>query len=402
MEVLLDDMMEYAFYYNEINNPVDDRTKLYRKVLQRLNKLEVKTCVPLCMDLFKANHDGDLSEDEFNKALELIENYLVRREICDLQANALNKVFIQLGAEIEKDINRDNKTYFQAFCYELMKRSGKSRFPNNHEFEDKFSTYDLFNAKSSIRKYILERLENFQNREQIAVEQLLSDETLTIEHVMPQTLTDEWKKELGPSWELIHTKYKDTIGNLTLIAYNSDYSNSAFTVKRDMKNKGFKCSRLFLNSYIAKCDHWGENEILERSHILFEKALKIWWKPDVEYSIVKNDEWVDWDDNFESTKKLVSQVKIKNRIIKTSNATDAFKKVNETLYEMDPTIYHVNKFNWVSENAEKLRAPYKIGANIYIETNKSNEAKFSCIKAIAKIMNFESSDIRFLLQNKKN
>ena len=47
---------------------------------------------------------------------------------------------------------------------------------------------------------------------------------LTIEHVMPQTLTQEWKESLGDDWELVHNKYLHTIGNLTLTAYNSDYS----------------------------------------------------------------------------------------------------------------------------------------------------------------------------------
>ena len=402
IDALLEDMMEYASYYQEINNPVDDKEKLYRKVLQRLNKLEIKTCIPLCMDLFKAKHDGDLPENEFLKALELIENYLVRREICDLQTNALNKLFIQLGAEIEKDIDGEDKEYFQAFCDELMRRSGKSRFPNNHEFEDKFSTYDLYNAKGSIRKYILERLENFDNREQVAVDKLLNDGVLTIEHVMPQTLTDEWKKSLGSAWELIHSKYKNTIGNLTLIAYNSDYSNLPFTTKRDMKDKGFKFSKLFLNSYIAQRSNWGKNEILERSNILFEKALKIWWMPKVETVITSNDEWVDWDDSFESTNKLVSQIKINNYVIKTANVSDAFKKVNEVLYDMDPTVYYENDFSWTSKREENLRAAYKIGTGMYIETNKSNEAKFACIKEVAELMKLGSSDIRFLMQSRKS
>lgn len=198
MDALLADMMEYAEYYKEINNPFREKAD-YTKVLKRINKLEVKTCVPLCLNLFKAHHDGNISTNDLCKALQLIENYLVRREICDLPTNALNKVFIKLGGEIERDIANGSKTYYQAFCDELMKRSGKSRFPNNHDFEDKFSRYDLYNAKGTIRKYILERLENFDNREQVAVEQLLDDETLTIEHIMPQTLTEDWKKALGKS-----------------------------------------------------------------------------------------------------------------------------------------------------------------------------------------------------------
>ena len=400
MDALLEDMMEYAGYYNEINNPFNNKVA-YTEILKRLNKLEVKTCVPLCMNLFKARNEGDISSDELYKALQLIENYLARREICDLPTNVLNKVFIQLGAEVEKDIDDGNKTYYQAFCDELMKRSGKSRFPNDHDFEDKFSTYDLYNAKGTIRKYILERLENFDNPEQVAVEELLDKETLTIEHIMPQTLTDDWKGTLGGSWELIHTKYKDTIGNLTLTAYNSDYSNSPFLIKRDMKEKGFKFSKLFLNGYVAQCDKWSENEICERASLLFKKALKIWWIPENLSIENNNDEWFDWDEDFDSTGKLVTQVKIMGQVIKTDNITDAFEKVNKALYDMDPTAYHESNFNWISKRKESLRAPYEIGSQMYIETNKSSTAKFSCIKAVANLMKLDSSDISFLLQKKK-
>lgn len=400
MDALLADMMEYAEYYKEINNPFREKAD-YTKVLKRINKLEVKTCVPLCLNLFKAHHDGNISTNDLCKALQLIENYLVRREICDLPTNALNKVFIKLGGEIERDIANGSKTYYQAFCDELMKRSGKSRFPNNHDFEDKFSRYDLYNAKGTIRKYILERLENFDNREQVAVEQLLDDETLTIEHIMPQTLTEDWKKALGKSGELTHTKYKDTIGNLTLTAYNSDYSNSPFLKKRDMKEKGFKFSKLFLNGYVAKCDKWGEDEILERAGILFRKALKIWWIPQGVPVEENSEEWFDWDEDFDTTSKLLSQVKVMGQVIKTENVTDAFVKVNNALYEMDPATYHENNFSWVSNHQEGFQKPREIGHQMYVETNKSSAAKFSCIKTIAKLMKLDSSDISFLLQEKK-
>ncbi len=66
----------------------------------------------------------------------------------------------------------------------------------------------------------------------------------TIEHVMPQTLTKEWKESLGEKWELIHSKYIDTIGNLTLTAYNSDYSNLMFVKKKTLADKGFDFSKV--------------------------------------------------------------------------------------------------------------------------------------------------------------
>ena len=49
---------------------------------------------------------------------------------------------------------------------------------------------------------------------------------------MPQTLSDQWKNDLGPEWERIHQTYLHTMANLTLTAYNSQYSNLTFLEKR--------------------------------------------------------------------------------------------------------------------------------------------------------------------------
>ena len=115
--------------------------------------------------------------------------------------NSHNKLFVGLGAEIEKLLEKDGAAYLDAFKSALLNKSGKSRFPNDHDFMDKFMTFELYNAKASVRKYLLERFENFGNREMIAVEEQISDGSLTIEHIMPQTLTEEWtSKYAAPSF----------------------------------------------------------------------------------------------------------------------------------------------------------------------------------------------------------
>lgn len=392
--------MEFANYYKIIGNP-EIKRKPYSRTLARINKLDIKTCVPLIMDLFKTNADGYISDDEMCESFEMIENYIVRREICDLPTNALNKVFVQLGAEIDKDIEDESMTYYNAFKYEILKRSGKSRYPNDHDFEDKFLVYDLYNAKVSIKKYILERLENYENRELVAVEQLINDGTLTIEHIMPQTLTDDWKEMLGGKWELIHSKYKDTIGNLTLTAYNSDYSNSPFKVKKAMPEKGFEFSKLFLNEYVKRCESWSEAEIIERARLLFKKAIKIWWLPDSQIpTSIDSEEWFAWDEDTDVTNKKIVQVTVLESVINTSDVTAAYKVIHEMMYDMDPTIYHNGNFTWFSELEEKIRKPYKIGEGAYIETNKSSQEKLSTIRVVAELCRLDSQDIRFLVQEK--
>ncbi len=95
---------------------------------------------------------------------------------------------------------------------------------------------------------------------------------------MPQTLTEEWEKDLGENFQEIHDKYLHTIGNLTLTGYNSEYSNNSFQEKRDME-KGFKDSPLRLNQSLRDLESFGEEEIKKRANDLADLALKIWTYP---------------------------------------------------------------------------------------------------------------------------
>lgn len=392
MEDILADILKYADYYKNIVCPSKLKTG-YAEVLTRINKLEVNTCIPLLLDIFDAEAEGQISSEDAKKSIEIIENYIVRREICGLETNQLNKVFVTLGAEIEKDIDEDNVSYFDAFKREILKKTGKARFPNNHDFRDRFITYELYNAKSAMRKNILERLENYNTKEKIAVEEQIANGTLTIEHVMPQTLTDEWKKHLGSKWELTYSKYIDTPGNLTLTAYNSEYSNASFEKKKNLPQKGFAYSKLALNDYIQKCESWGEKEILERANLLYDLAEKIWWIPQTEYTASDSTDWVNWDEDYDFTGKIINYVSIMGVVKKTTNITDVYKKVHEALYDLDPTTYHSGEYSWFKAKEKGFKKPYRVGKDGFVETNKSSQQKMESIKAIAKSLDMNSEDI---------
>lgn len=392
MEDILADILKYAGYFNDIVCPSNLKT-CYTETLARINKLEVNTCIPLLLDIFDAEADGLISSEDAKESIEIIENYIIRREICGLETNQLNKVFVTLGAEIEKDIEEDNASYFDAFKREILKKTGKARFPNNHDFRDRFITYELYNAKSAMRKNILERLENYNSKEKIAVEEQIADGTLTIEHVMPQTLTDEWKNSLGGKWELIHSKYIDTPGNLTLTAYNSEYSNFSFEKKKNLPQKGFVYSKLSLNDYIQRCNSWGEDEIIERANLLYDLAEKIWWIPQTEYTASDSTAWVNWDEEYDFTSKSINYVSIMGVVKKVTNITDVYKKVHEALYDIDPTVYHSGKYSWFKLMEKGFKKPYRIGKDGFVETNKNSQQKMESIKTIAKALDMTSGDI---------
>lgn len=118
--------------------------------------------------------------------------------------------------------------YIDALKYAILSKTGKSRFPNDRDFVEKFAMFELYNAKSSVRKYIFERLENYKSRERVAIEDQIEKGQLTIEHIMPQTLTTEWQRHLGGNYEFIHAKYKDTV---IFVTNMSQYAVKGYEVR---------------------------------------------------------------------------------------------------------------------------------------------------------------------------
>lgn len=398
IEETFEDVLLYAGYYKTIRQPMNKKNS-YETVLTRINKLDLNSCTPILLDLFIAHEHNQLSDAELTEAFCILESYMARRIICGLGTQYYNKLFVSLGAEIEKLVGKDGATYIDAFKFAILSKTGKSRFPNDHDFEDKFMAFELYNAKASVRKYFFERFENFGNREMVAIEEQISDGTLTIEHIMPKTLSEEWKNGLGEQWELIHSKYIDTIGNLTLTAYNSDYSNLSFMKKKTLPGRGFETSKLRLNEYVKNCDSWGECEILERARLLYELAEQIWPMAETDYDAQEEDKWICWDDeDYDFTDKSILKIILMGDELQTENITDAYRKINVTVYNMDPAGYVAMENSWSGTDAGRIRSPYEIGPSVYITTNLSSQSKAAAIRELCEYFKFDSSDLRYLVK----
>lgn len=401
IEDILDDILIYADFYNQIRNAkISDKTR-YLNTIARINKLEVNTVTPLLFDLFYAKNQGLLSEDEMSDCVSVIESYIARRIICGLPTSVLNKIFVSMGAEIQKYIDKNGVTFIDALKYSVLSKTGKSRFPTDHDFAEKFIAYELYNAKPNTRKYFFERLENYNNRERIAVEDQIDNGELTIEHVMPQTLTKEWKESLGEKWELIHSKFIDTIGNLTLTAYNSDYSNLMFAKKKTLADKGFDYSKLSLNAYIKTCGTWSETQITERAAKLYSWAEKIWQTPITNFIPDIIEEWATLDDEIDFTNKTVLKINLLGDEIACDNITDAYKKVNATLYMLDPVLFANIKNNYHSELSSDLRSPFELSEAMFIETNLSSQHKINILRELFDSFDFDYQDLKFLVRPKQ-
>lgn len=83
------------------------------------------------------------------------------------------------------------------------------------------------------RNYILSRLENFENKAPIIIE------NYTIEHIMPQNknLSSEWQADLGAEWQEVQKKYLHTIGKESRIYLAISNSNSCRTCAISSRRK---------------------------------------------------------------------------------------------------------------------------------------------------------------------
>ena len=272
IEDLVKDIYKYAQYYFNFVFEKEENSKL-RNSFKDLNELNYDVTHCFMLELYDDYYNEKITTDIFIKILDLIQSYLVRRQICNIPTNSLNKTFAGLYDEINPD------DYFNSFKFALIEKDTYKRFPNTSEFKENLQMKDIYNSR--IRSYVLRKLENYESKEPINVE------SFTIEHIMPQNpnLSEDWKFELGANWEEVQKTYLHTLGNLTLTGYNSELSDRPFLEKRDIEG-GFASSPLNLNRDLRTLSNWNENEIKKRAQKLSEIAIKVWKYPRLEKEII--------------------------------------------------------------------------------------------------------------------
>ena len=100
---------------------------------------------------------------------------------------------------------------------------------------------------------------------------------LTLEHVMPQKLTAEWRRALGDSAEEVHGTFRDRLANLTLSgdATNAGLGTRAFAQKAEM----YRNSPVGMTRRLARETEWNEATLERRAERLAAEALNLWpWK----------------------------------------------------------------------------------------------------------------------------
>lgn len=302
------------------------------KVFNEIKGLQMEVVYPFLLKVYADYNQTVISLNSFSEIGELCVSYILRRAICGIPTNSLNKTFATLKNVIKAE------DYVNSFKAALILMESYKAFPTDTEFSAAMSIKDIYNMR--LRNYILGKIESYQNKSPIIVS------NYTIEHIMPQNpkLSSEWKDDLGENWQEVQKKYLHTLGNLTLTAYNAEMSDRPFIEKLNMEG-GFKESGLRINSFLIDKAKWNEQLIQERAALLIELCKQIWPYPELPEAVLTH---------------YIPESKVSK--IYTLNDYDFLNPFTEMLYEqLDKRIINISPD--VKREFKKLYIAYKVDTN---------------------------------------
>ena len=269
---LLRQMESFAGYYACITAGRHEDPQLAR-ALSSMARLNVSVANPLLLSLFEDYDAGAFGMSDFVAMVNLLESYVFRRAICDAATNSLNKFFPSVIAKLNK-VQETSGDYREAFeSYFLLEAGTARRFPTDTEFTQALLTRDVYHFRRSF--YMLSCLENQHHaKDPLPIE----PGHYTIEHVMPQNALahDEWRAALGPDCEEGFEALVNSLGNLTLTAYNSELSDGTFEQKKERVVGGYDKEYLVISKGVRDADVWDRAAIESRAESLADTALQRW------------------------------------------------------------------------------------------------------------------------------
>lgn len=407
---LLDDLLRYARLFEKLRTCKSGLgEKRLDDCLYRMSRLDIGVTRPFLMEVLRLNQDGKLSSQDVLMVFLTTEDYLFRRNICEVPTNALNKIFLMLNKEILR-YDGTTENYVEKFVYALLSKRESGRFPDDEEFSTALAAKQVYLMRGKYKAYLFERLENHGTIETKDVYTHLDNKVYTIEHIMPQHLTPAWTRALGPNSAEIHSTWLHRLANLTLTGYNPNLSNKTFAEKRDAAEGGYKASGLKMNQRIAQKETWGLIELEERNHELAVLALKIWPFPQSGFvPATKDFDFCTLDDeDIDLTGRSIAKYSLQNVEQPVSSWSSMFEQVVKFLHEKDKSVLfglvHAPDEDSalsaiLSGTEDGMRVPLKIDDGIYVEKNTSTAYKISLLRRLFARYEMNPADLVFYLKD---
>ena len=270
----LKEFHEFSDYYMKTVSPIKHGTSdaISERIIRIFEWGAANAANTFLMKAISHVHRGDIRDDELATVIDMIESFLVRRHLHGYTQSGLRNIFARMLREA-----RFVKNEFVESSLSVLR---KYYWTNDADFVQAFSWFRLYvpNARYARARLILNTLENslrLKHPSKFKESSNPNGKKISIEHIMPQNLTREWRDALGPNSVEIHSRLLHTLGNLTLTGYNPEMSDKPFREKKTWLAE----SNFALNSSLKKLDEWNAETIQRRGRELAERAATIWRRP---------------------------------------------------------------------------------------------------------------------------
>ncbi len=264
----IEELYSYAKVYAKMLYPDREEDEQISSKLHNLNTSGVYTYYPFLLKLLYSYHvKSSIQRHDLLDSLTSLESFIFRRIYCGIPPNSLNRYFPTLC-----DIESPNVS--EKLTKKLADGKYSLEWPDLYAFIQGISEFQVYKRNKEVAKLTLELLEMKHD-----MYEPLDFSKLEIEHIMPETLSDDWAIYLGSNANQTHENYVHVLGNLTLITRspNASISQKLFAKKKEewYRHSGVKLTGDLVRSY----ENWKKEDIERRSVFLWPTLSEIWPHP---------------------------------------------------------------------------------------------------------------------------
>lgn len=272
----VEDVEEKGELYFALRNPAHEfwnawsEQQRMRFYLSLIRMFSVRQHVPLVFAVYDKIRDGHFEEQLLADLMRDIAIISFRYNVIGRRnPNLMETVYNEIATQVRGgDLDERSK----------IREKLRVVYLPDDEFRQSFANVS-FSARRYRRlvKYILLSLESYRqhtktfrmDRPEILGQ--IDDSRITIEHVLPEKLTDEWSTAIEPH---DHETWVHRLGNLTVLEdnLNREAGNRTFEEKREV----YRQSNYRLAREIAQREVWSAGNILQRQQELADDAVRIW------------------------------------------------------------------------------------------------------------------------------
>lgn len=276
VEGIFKEVVHYArCHYAVYSQPISELDATLRKPIEEFRHILSDMPASLLMEYMSLNRRTDTKGNSFISTLQLadvitvLNSYLMRRALCDLDTSSISNYFPTLLKETLADCNGDYSNLVVIFKKDIVNRNkgNAMEMPDDKKLEERILNANMYNLRTWLSIFLC-KLESEDNPAPVDFSKL------SIEHLMPQKPTHEWFDALQTDAET-YEQNLHRLGNLTLAARpdNSKMSNNVWEYKKRILSS---TSHLKLNEAILQKTHWLIEDIEERTRYLISCIFRLY------------------------------------------------------------------------------------------------------------------------------